>query len=147
MLINPEPEYTQHFRNDILIIDDNWYNMMAVISLLKGFNLEADAATSGEEGMDLVKKRLTSNMTTYKLIMMDYSMPVLNGAQTTLLIRQILTNQAPDLPQPFVCCLTSYAERNYRYEAFKAGMDGFLNKPVFKTGLKRLLTKAQVMKK
>ncbi len=71
---------------------------MAVISLLKAFNLEADAATSGEEGMDLVKKRLTSNMTTYKLIMMDYSMPILNGAQTTLLIRQILTNQAPDLP-------------------------------------------------
>ena len=65
---------------------------MAVISLLKAFNLEADVATSGAEGIDLIKKRLATNMTTYKLIMMDYSMPILNGAQTTLLIRRILTN-------------------------------------------------------
>ena len=92
VLVNPEPEYTFYFRNEILIVDDNWYNMMAVISLLKAFNLEADVATSGAEGIDLIKKRLASNMTTYKLIMMDYSMPILNGAQTTLLIRQILTN-------------------------------------------------------
>ena len=92
VLVNQEPEYTFYFRNEILIVDDNWYNMMAVISLLKAFNLEADVATSGAECIDLIKKRLASNMTTYKLIMMDYSMPILNGAQTTLLIRQILTN-------------------------------------------------------
>lgn len=117
---------------------------MAVISLLKSFHLEADAVTSGEDAIELVKQRLNQSMTTYGLIMMDYSMPILNGAQTTQKIRQLLKNQAPDLQQPFVCCLTSYAERNYRLEAFNAGMDGFLNKPVFKAGLSRLLVKAKI---
>mmetsp|Transcript_22829 Transcript_22829/g.30441 ORF Transcript_22829/g.30441 Transcript_22829/m.30441 type:complete len:80 (-) Transcript_22829:57-296(-) len=79
--------------------------------------------------------------------MMDYSMPLMNGGEATRTIRELLFNAAPDLPQPFICCMTSYVERNYKVEAYRAGMNGFLTKPIFKTGLRNLLLKAQIIKR
>ena len=94
-------------------MDDNLNNMTAIINVLQRFGLKADSAMGGEEAVMLVKKRLETENSTYKLIMMDYSMPVCNGGEATKQIRLLLFNSDTNLPQPFICCLTSYAERNY----------------------------------
>ena len=78
---------------------------------------------------------------------MDYAMPIMNGGETTCKIRDMLFNVAPDLPQPYFCCMTSYVERNYQVQAFRAGMNGFLTKPIFKSGLRNLLLKTRLIKR
>ena len=57
---------------------------------------------------------------TYSLILMDYNMPVLNGIEATKIIRQLLKDYAPNLPQPHICCLTSYDDENLKKKALKA---------------------------
>ena len=58
-------------------------------------NLKCDAALSGAIALNLIKERLTkvlenqANM--YKFIMMDYSMPGMNGPHTVRKIRELLS--------------------------------------------------------
>ena len=134
------------YKNDVLIVDDNFYNLTAIINMMSRFNLKADTAMDGDEAVQLIRDRIESEHTTYKLIMMDYAMPNCNGGEATKQIRLLLFSKAPTLEQPFICCLTSYAERSYQALALDAGMNGFLTKPVFQRGIRSLLIKANIIK-
>lgn len=64
----------------ILIIDDNHLNTEAVLGLLQQFSLPASSATSGAQAIRMVKNRLNrADLKIYKLIMVDYSMPQMDG--------------------------------------------------------------------
>ena len=83
----------------------------------------------------------------YDLILLDFSMPVCGGAETTKRIKKLFKDSAPGVKQPFICCLTSYNSFNFKLEAYVAGMDAFLTKPIFKSGVKRLLAKVGIKNK
>ena len=112
--------------------------------MMHRFGLSVDSAMDGNEAVNLVRKRVESDNSTYKLILMDYSMPNCNGSDATKQIRMFLFSQAPHLQQPFICCVMSYVERSYQQEVLEAGMNGFLTRPVFQAGIKRLLAKANI---
>ena len=71
---------------------------------------------------------------------MDYTMPIYNGIEATKIIRKFLKQNAPDLPQPYICCLTSYDDEALKKKAIRAGMNAFAIKPIFKKGIQQLLT-------
>ena len=71
-------------------------------------------------------------------------MPICSGPKSTKAIRKYLREKAPDLAQPYICCLTSFKNQHYNKAAARAGMDDYLIKPIFKTGIQQLL--AQVRK-
>jgi len=79
------------------------------------------------------------------MILMDYEMPILNGIEATKIIRQYLKDTAPNLPQPYICCLTSYNDKKLKNEALKANMNSFAVKPIFKSGIQQLLIQAKVI--
>lgn len=58
---------------------------------MQQFGLKSDFAISGDKAINLVKKRLEnmerSNSEMYKLIFLDFSMPDLDGPQTSTAIR------------------------------------------------------------
>ena len=62
----------------------------------------------------------------YKLILLDYSMPDMNGPEVSQRIREILTPEQ----QPYIVCCTAYDHLNVKKIAMESGMDRFLNKPV-----------------
>ena len=64
---------------------------------------------------------------------MDYEMPICSGPLATIEIRKYLREKAPEMPQPYICCLTSYKNKQRELSATKAGMDTFLIKPIFVT--------------
>ena len=68
-------------------------------------------------------------------------MPVMNGCESTVMIRKYLKENAPNLKQPFIVCTSSYSGETFKKQASKAGMDLFQNKPIFKTTLVKLLAK------
>ena len=75
----------------------------------------------------------------YKLILLDYSMPDMNGPEVCQRIREILTPEQ----QPYIACCTAYDDINFRKMAMEAGMDQFLNKPVEMDKIKELLKEVE----
>jgi len=62
-------------------------------------------------------------------------MPICSGVEATIAIRKYLSEKAPNLPQPFICCMTSFRDEQNNSSATTAGMDYFITKPIFKTGV------------
>jgi two-component system sensor histidine kinase/response regulator len=100
----------------ILVVDDNKMNLMIASKFLKKWQVEVDEAISGEIAIEMVKNN------SYDLIIMDLQMPVMDGFQTTRIIRK--TN--PDIP---VIALTADAMPEIHNKALAAGMCGYLTKP------------------
>ena len=70
----------------ILIVDDNAMNLAVAQGLLKQTRLQVDVAASGEECLELLKRK------TYHLICLDHMMPVMDGVQTLHAIRALTAN-------------------------------------------------------
>ena len=61
--------------------------MVAIMKVLYSFHFEADLASDGNEAFQLVKRRYERHRKTYKLIVMDYTMPICTGVESTIKIR------------------------------------------------------------
>ena len=56
-------------------------------------------------------------------------MPVMDGPTTARHLRKLIaTNEIEE--QPYICCCSAYTGDNFIEEAYEAGMDKFLTKPV-----------------
>ena len=103
----------------ILIVDDNAMNLAVAQGLLKGTRLQIDVAASGEECLELIKRK------TYHLICMDHMMPVMDGVQTLHAIRALEGNPSRDIP---VIALTANAVAGARELYLKEGFQDYLTK-------------------
>ncbi len=81
-------------RNDILVVDDNVFNIMTLQTILESsLKIKSDKALNGKIAVDMVAKRILENenepcrcsrkRVNYKLIFMDCNMPVMDGFQAT----------------------------------------------------------------
>ena len=68
-----------------------------------------DTCNDGMEAITLVKARLESGESMYKLILMDYAMPVCDGRTAARSIRSMMMNYLTD-ENPFICCMTAFSE-------------------------------------
>ncbi len=105
----------------ILIVDDNAMNLAVAQGLLKGTRLQIDVASSGEECLELIKRK------TYHLICMDHMMPVMDGVQTLHAIRELEGNPSRDIP---VIALTANAVAGARELYLQEGFQDYLTKPI-----------------
>ena len=76
----------------VLITDDNSFNQFALQTLLQQFNLSGDLASNGFEAIEMIEARLKSDFPMYSLILMDYSMPDMDGLTCSAQIRELLRN-------------------------------------------------------
>ena len=66
----------------------------------------------------------------YKLILLDYSMPELDGPSTAKEIRRIsgqsFENETQCLTaEPYICCVTAFQHEDYQEDALASGMNEF----------------------
>ena len=102
----------------VLVVEDNLVNQKIAVSLLEKLGIHADLAENGEEGVQRVRA------SHYDVVLMDMQMPVLDGLEATVAIRQM------DLPeQPWIIALTANAFETDRERCMRAGMNDFLSKP------------------
>ena len=130
-----------------MIVDDEPFNIFAIQSLLTNWGIPSESVGSGSEALETIQDRVRlvrqEKASMFRLILLDYCMPNLNGIQTATAIRAICNNLSDDdcpIPQPFICCCTSYTEDNFKNEAINVGMNDFLTKPVSSKQLKELLS-------
>ncbi|MEX0286894.1 MAG: ATP-binding protein [Paracoccaceae bacterium] len=112
----------------ILVAEDNRVNRRLLERFLSGTVGTVSFAHDGRQAVEMHTEECPD------LILMDMSMPVLNGLDATREIR------ASGRAQPRIVALTANAFDTDRNACLEAGMDGFLTKPVRKADLLRSIT-------
>ena len=77
--------------NNVLIVDDSVINRKMMSRWISKNTIVVDEAENGKMAVDLVKLSFEKN-TPYHLILMDYSMPIMDGPTATKLIRDMKFN-------------------------------------------------------
>ena len=127
----------------ILIVDDEAMNIEVIQAMIENLNHKSDACMSGQEALTLIEARIQQfqlqSQEMYKIIILDYSMPQMDGPQVALHIRQRLEQLRIRIP--YICCATAYTEHSFKQNAAAYGMDYFLTKPFSYHELKIMLEK------
>lgn len=104
----------------ILLAEDNEINREVVIDILEPLCMHIDTAENGKEALDMAVKNH------YDLILMDYLMPELNGAEATYSLRHIEGRE--DLHDIPVIALTASADETDKL--LDSGMNDYIIKPL-----------------
>ena len=100
-----------------LICEDNEINSEILKELLENEGMACDQAFNGQEAVEMAGKGH------YHIVLMDIRMPVMDGYQATREIREF------DMETPIVA-LSANVFSDEIQNAFEAGMDDFLEKPI-----------------
>ena len=108
----------------VLVVDDNATSRDILQTILESFSFQVVLASSGEEG--LAELEAAPRDEPFELVLMDWKMPGMNGIEASKRIKG-----HPHLSKiPAVILVTAYGREEIMQEAEKAGLEGFLIKPV-----------------
>ena len=108
----------------VLVIDDHADARDILVGLLQELGMRVDAAASGEEGLAAVT-RMDQTGDPYRLLMIDWKMPDVDGIDTVLRLQSLILNEPPDF-----LMVTAYGDYLPQDEAARAGITQILSKPV-----------------
>jgi CheY-like chemotaxis protein len=108
----------------VLLVDDNPINLKVLFAYMKKLGCDFESATNGQEAVDAYK----ANPQQFSGVLMDISMPVMDGLEATRLIRAY--EREGQLAAVPVLALTGLASESACQEALKSGVDVFLTKPM-----------------
>ena len=108
----------------ILLAEDNELNMEIAEFMLQNEGADVTKAWDGQEAVELFRN---SEPGEFDVILMDIMMPVMNGYETTKMIRSLDREDAKAIP---IIAMTANAFTEDRIRAKEAGMDEHVAKPV-----------------
>jgi signal transduction histidine kinase/DNA-binding response OmpR family regulator len=128
------PQAQVHEVARIVIVDDSTANLKLYAKLAAG--VEPGVGVHSFNDPRKALEWLGDNVA--DLVISDYKMPAMDGAELTRRVRRVPT--CPDVP---VVVVTAYADHDFRIEALEAGASDFLRSPVdyleFQTRARNLL--------
>ncbi|TJW42394.1 MAG: response regulator, partial [Mesorhizobium sp.] len=117
----PESTATPNGPIDILIAEDNDVNQLVFGQILNGLGLSYRIAGNGRTAVEMYRALRP------KLILMDVSMPEMNGYEATRAIRAVEAATGSHIP---IIGVTAHALKGDRDKCIESGMDDYLPKPV-----------------
>lgn len=124
----PKSPITWNSGFTILIAEDEDINYFFLETLLQPMNWKLIRARNGQEAVDLIHSDKS-----IQLILMDIRMPVLDGYQAAIAIKEI----RPELP---ILAQTAYAN-DFEIEKYKSVFDDYMTKPLRIQVLKQKICK------
>ena len=115
----------------ILLVEDNELNRDMLSRRLERRGFEVVSAVNGQEGVEMAHSE------TPELILMDISLPVMDGWEATREIKKSPTTRSTP-----VIALTAHAMVGDREKAIEAGCDDYDTKPI---NFQRLLQKMKTL--
>lgn len=106
----------------ILLVEDEPINMKLMTRILEKHDMNVVAATNGNDALKAYEERDDIDV-----ILMDVQMPIMDGFETTRLIRETDKYQEKKTK---IIALTAFAYETDREKCLEAGMDDFISKPI-----------------
>ncbi|PTN08920.1 CheY-like chemotaxis protein [Mangrovibacterium marinum] len=121
----------------ILLVEDNVLNQRIVTFSLKKFNHDIEIANNGLEALNVFKEKK------FDVILMDIMMPVMDGLEASLKIREYEKENNIVDPTPIIA-VTANTMDNDREKCLAHGMNEFIAKPFDVSKLNFVLTDLQI---
>jgi CheY-like chemotaxis protein len=140
-ILSDEEQFLRHQCADILIVDDNEFNICSLQKILtKIFGLNCESAYNGLQCIEKVEKKRIEIKSCefcrepYKIILMDCDMPVMDGLEASRRLR--VKMKEGHLPKiPIIAC-TALAFKQELEKCLEAGMDDYITKPINTSSLR-----------
>lgn len=107
---------------EVLVVEDNQYMRKVIRNILVNLGVKTiHEAADGIAGLEAIR------MFAPDIVILDWEMPLLNGAELSRIVRSPGVFPVPDVP---IIMLTGHVERWRIVEATRLGIHEFLKKPV-----------------
>lgn len=103
----------------VLVVEDNLVNQKVAVGMLENLGCQVNVANNGVEAVGMTAKH------SYDLVFMDCQMPKMDGYEATAKIR--LRDKKRHTT---IIAMTAHAMKGEGDRCVKAGMDGYLSKPI-----------------
>jgi CheY-like chemotaxis protein len=113
-----KPALKKLSRLHILLAEDNLLNIKLITVLFAQYGITIQVAVNGMEAVEKIK---TNN---FDLVLMDMEMPVMNGYEATLIIRNELKKDIP------IIALTAKVLPGEKEKCLQLGMNDYVSKPI-----------------
>lgn len=117
---------------NVLLAEDNQLNQVLAVRILEKYGHKVTIANNGREALDILKGK------DFDLVFMDVQMPVMNGLETTKIIRSGTDVLNPKIP---IIAMTANAMEGDRDVCIASGMDDYISKPINVAALLSILKK------
>ena len=107
----------------ILLAEDNELNREIAEEILTEAGFEVESAENGKIACEMMEKSDGK----YDLVLMDVQMPIMNGYEASKYIRSLPDKRLSEVP---IIAMTANAFEEDKANAFAAGMNGHLAKPI-----------------
>ena len=129
-----ESTVVQRMRNrenevNVLLVEDTEDNRLMMRRLLELSGYRVSEAVNGVEAVKAAERE------TPNVILMDLSLPIVDGLTATRRIRQL-----PDLGEVPIIAVSAHDTADFHAEALAAGCDAYITKPIDYTELEDLIT-------
>src|SRR5919205_588153 len=114
----------------VLLVEDTEDNRFMMRRLLEMAGYRVVEATNGDEAVKVARTESP------RLILMDLSLPVIDGLAATRLIRKL-----PDLQQTPIIAVSAHDTSDFQSEAIQAGCNTYVTKPIDFNELEQLIAK------
>ena len=119
----------------ILYVEDNFENKLFVRRVIESMGHEMLEAETGLDSLVIAAEKIPD------LILMDVNIPGMDGLETTAKMKQ-----NPRLAHIPVIALTANAMKGDKERCLAAGCDGYMQKPVGVSDLRREITRYNTIK-
>ena len=117
----PKPVAKDDHCVDILVAEDNEVNQLVFTQILGETSFTFEIVGNGRRAFEAFRERRP------RMILMDVSMPEMNGLEATAAIRKLEAELGSHVP---IIGVTAHALKGDRERCLDAGMDDYLSKPI-----------------
>ena len=122
----------------VLVVEDNEINAIVVEGFLDHMGHEVTAVTTGEDAVETVRNQPVD------VVLMDISLPGIDGVEATRRIRNLDHAASSELP---IIAMSAHVFQNEIAHVLDAGMDAFVGKPVSPERLAEALAQVVLRRK
>ena len=120
----PEGKFVNLKGKKVLLVEDNELNREIATEILKEEGIIISTAEDGDIAVEMMRNAEKGQ---YDLVLMDIQMPKMNGYDATRAIRKLSAPYAAAIP---IIAMTANAFSEDKQNAYEAGMNGHIAKPI-----------------
>ncbi len=122
----PHPSLSDLGPLRVLVVEDNFINLLSFQQMLEQQGFSVQSATNGEQALACIGREA------FDVVLMDIKMPVMDGLEAT---RRIRSSDDARVRGTKIIALTAYGMPEDRKRVFNAGLDEMITKPIEKEEL------------